>query len=81
MLRQINQEAQRIRAEHQNANLSVIYTGDFNSRPESQVYQLIKTQGEPTAEIFENDLAIEALGNAELMKVLAEIRQKEMPIY
>lgn len=64
-----------IQKEHQNAQISVIYTGDFNSRPESQVYNLLKNHTHPLFEFFEIDLAVEKITTPEFAKTLADIRK------
>lgn len=69
-MRELTTEANRIQNEHKLANLSVIYTGDFNSRPESQVYNLIKNHTFPSFDFFTNDLEIEEISNPELAKTL-----------
>ena len=74
MISQMNVEVKRIFEEHKDANLSIIYTGDFNSRPESQVFNLIRNHTKPSSEIFEHDLALEGITNPDFVKVLGEMR-------
>jgi len=80
-MKELSSEAKRIKEEHKNINLHVVYAGDFNSRPESQVYNILKYHTYPIFDYFDNDIAIEQITSPEYAQTLMEIRLKEHHIY
>lgn len=65
LLNETNKELERIRSDFSTDRISVIMVGDYNSRPESATYRLLKHQLPVDLPGLEYDLDIEALSDPE----------------
>lgn len=81
LLNQTNEELERIRQEFQTERISVLMLGDYNSRPESATYAMVKNGVPMSTEDLKKDLDVEALLNKDFAASLLIQRQEQIGIY
>ena len=81
LLNETNKELERIRREFATDRISVIMAGDFNSRPESATYRLLKHRLPLDLPSINYDLDIEALSDPQLAAQLLVQRRGQLGLY
>jgi len=81
LLNETNKELERIRSEFSTDRISVIMAGDYNSRPESATYRLLKHQLPLDLPSINYELDIEALSDPQLAAQLLVQRRKNLGLY